>query len=186
MKRMRNQEFYPPWLGLGIMLSLVVLVGCGTTMVVTPDLTPTAGVDVRVRGRIIYDGNREYLPRTIVDNPAGESGLAFQYTYDVIHGKDNVPQILPLLNPLSIVGFPIGEDTVLIVGRLEISRKNQAVKTYSATAGLDKTRNMFWQGETYSELRRKGLMAVRNNIEAQMNQDRELLSRLLSGSEPAD
>lgn len=183
---MCNQELYPLWLRLGIMLFLVVLVGCGTTMVVTPDLKPTAGVDVRVRGRIIYDGNREYLPRTIVDNPAGESGLAFQYTYDVIHGKDNVPQILPLLNPLTIVGFPIGEDTVLIVGRLEVSNKNQAVKTYSATAALDKTRNVFWQGETFSELRRKGLIAVRDNIEAQMNQDRKLFSELFSGSGPGD
>lgn len=178
---MCSRECYPLWLGLGIMSSLVVLVACGTTMVVTPDLKPTAGVDVRVRGKIIYDGNREYLPRTIADHPAGESGLAFQYTYDVIHGKDNVPQILPLLNPLTLVGFPIGEDTVLIVGRLEISKKDQAVKTYSATAGLDKMRNMFWQGETFSELRRKGLIAVRDNIEAQMNQDRALLSELEPG-----
>lgn len=182
MRRMRNQQFYLLRLGLGIMLCSVVLVGCGTTMLVTPDLKPTAGVDVRVRGRIIYDGNREYLPRTIVDTSAGESGLAFQYTYDVIHGKDNVPQILPLFNPLTIVGFPIGEDTVLIVGRLEVSKKSQAVKTYSVTAALNKTRNIFWQGETFSELRRKGLVGVRDNIEAQMNLDRELLS----GPKPGD
>ncbi len=182
MRRTCNQMFYALWLGLGIMMPLIVLVGCGTTMVVTPDVKSTAGIDVRVRGRITYDGNREYLPRTVVDYPAGESGLAFQYTYEVIHGKDGVPQILPLFNPLTIVGFPIGEDTVVIVGRLEISKKNHAVKTYTATSSLDKMRNIFWQGETFSELRRKGLIAVRDNIESQMNRDRELLS----GLEPGD
>lgn len=184
MRRTCNEVLYLLWSYsyLGAMLSLIVLVGCGTTMVVTPDLKPTASVNVRVKGRIIYDGNREYLPRTVVDSPAGESGLAFQYTYNVIHGKDNVPQFLPLFNPLTIVGFPIGEDTILIMGRLEISKKNQAVKTYAATSALDKTRNIFWQGETFSELRRKGLIAVRDNIETQMNQDRELLT----GLAPAD
>ncbi|MBI4490054.1 MAG: hypothetical protein HY694_13280 [Deltaproteobacteria bacterium] len=163
---------------LGVALSLIILVGCGTTMVVTPDLKRTPSVDFRVNGKVIYDGNREYLPRTIVDTPVGESGLTFQYTYDVIHGKDNVPQLLPLFNPLTIVGFPIGEDTVVIMGRLEILKRKEVVKTYTATCGLHKTRNVFWQGETFSELRRTGLVAVRDNIEAQMDQDQELLSRL--------
>jgi hypothetical protein len=163
---------------LAIAVSLMVLVGCGTSMVVTPDLSPTGSVDFRLKGEIVYDGNREYLPRTIVDAPAGAFALAIQYTYEVIHGRDNVPQLLPLFNPLTIVGFPIGEDTVLVAGRLEISKRNQVLKRYTATCALDNTRNIFWQGETFSELRRKGLIVVRDNIEAQMNRDREILSRL--------
>lgn len=178
MRRTCNEMLSRLWSYLGVTLSLIVLVGCGTTMVVTPDLKQTASVDFRVKGNVIYDGNREYLPRTIVGSPVGEASLTFQYTYDVIHGKDNVPQLLPLFNPLTIVGFPIGEDTVVITGRLEILKRSELVKAYTATCGLDKTRNIFWQGETFSELRRKGLIAVRDNIEAQMNEDRELLSRL--------
>ncbi len=178
MRRQCKKLLYRPWSYLGVTLSMIVLAGCGTTMVVTPDLKQTASVDFRLKGKVIYDGNHEYFPRTIVDGPVGESGLTFQYTYDVTHGKDNTPQLLPLYNPLTIVGFPIGEDTVVVVGRLEILKRNAVVKTYTATCGLENTRNIFWQGETYSELRRKGLIAVRDNIEAQMNQDRQLLSGL--------
>ncbi len=37
---------------------------------------------------------------------------------------------------------------------------------------MDKTRNLFYEGETYSEMRKKGLIEVRNNIESQMHDDR--------------
>ncbi len=156
----------------------VVVSGCGTAMVVTPPAVPLTNVDFRIKGKVIYEGNREYLPRTIVDAAEEDSSLTFQYTYNVTHGKDDVPQLLPLFNPLTLVGFPIGEDTMFITGRLKISKRNEVVKTYTATCGFEKTRNIFWQGETFSELRRKGLIVVRDNIEAQMYQERDLFSKL--------
>jgi len=38
--------------------------------------------------------------------------------------------------------------------------------------------SLFSEGETFSELRKKGLTAVRDNIEMQMYEDREFLSQL--------
>lgn len=166
------------WLVVGLVLLAIGLSGCAARMVVTPQVEPLGKVDFRVRGAVIYDGNREYLPRTISDVPASESDLRFHYTYNVTHGRDDIPQLLPLFNPLTIVGFPIGENTIVVVARLEISRRGEVIKTYTATCGLEMTRTIFWQGETFSELRRKGLEVVRDNIEAQMYHERDLLSKL--------
>ena len=129
----------------------------------------------------MYDGNREYLPRTIATASIEPVGLTLRYSYDVRHGRDRVPQLLPLFNPLSIVGFPIGEDTLAVEGRLEILRGMEVIKTYTAACILESSRNLFWPGETYSEMRRKGLFAVRDNIETQMQRDREYLSTLSTG-----
>jgi hypothetical protein len=57
-------------------------------------------------------------------------------------------------------------------------KSDAVVKIYMATCGLDNTRTIFWPGETLSELRKRGLIAVRDNIEAQMNGERDLLSGL--------
>jgi hypothetical protein len=149
-------------------------------MVITPDVKPTFSNDFRMKGEIVYDGNREYLPKTVAEDSLGKSGFVFRYKYDIVYGKDNVPQALPLFNPLTIIGFPVGEDTVVIAGRMEILKANQVVKTYSATCAFDKTRSAYWQGDTLSELRRKGLIAVRDNIDTQMNQEQDFLSKLIA------
>lgn len=167
-------------LGVSILL-LILLPGCAARMVITPEIAASTSVDFQLQGKIIYEGNRDYLPRTITEASPEPFAVTLRYSYDVAHGRDNVPQVLPLFNPLSLVGFPIGEDTVAVKGRLEISRGEEVIKTYTAACVLESTRNLFWPGETYSELRRKGLAAVRENIETQMQRDRDFLSKLSTG-----
>jgi len=154
------------------------LFGCTAKMVVTPQMTLIENKDFHLTGKVIYDGNLEYLPRTITDDSSPDSILIFQYTYNVAYGRDNIPQLLPLYNPLSIVGFPIGEDTLAVVGKLDILKRKEVIKSYSSTCGLEKMRSLFSEGESFSELRKKGLIAVRDNIELQMYEDRNSLSQL--------
>ena len=97
------------------------------------------------------------------------------YRYEVTYGRDAVPQALSLFNPLLIIGFPIGADTVVVTAKLEVLKESTQVKTYTAVCILDKHRTIFSEGETLSELRKRGLLAVRDNIETQMYGDRDLL-----------
>jgi hypothetical protein len=163
-------------------ISLVMLLpACAARMLVTPEIEASTNAEVQLLGQIMYDGNREYLPRTIATASSDPAGLELRYTYDVRHGRDSIPQLLPLFNPLSLVGFPIGEDTLTVEGRLEIVRGTEVMKAYTAACILESSRNLFWPGETYSEMRRKGLVAVRDNIEMQMRRDRTYLSTLSTG-----
>ena len=174
VRRRRNS----PRLGVGFTLWSAVLAGCGASMTVAPPIAPPAALDFRLPGRVVYDGNPEYLPRTIVAAPGGAAAVTLQYSYTVTQGRQDVPGLVALFNPLTAIGFPVGQDTLVVGGRLEIRKRDQVVKTYVATAGLESTRNIFWAGDTATELRRRGLLAVRDNIEAQMQHERDVLSQL--------
>lgn len=153
----------------------ILFSGCAPNVVITPDITVIPTGDFLLGGKIDYDGNKEYLPRTVRADPSLEPLPILRYRYEVTYGRDAVPQALPLFNPLTIVGFPIGADTVVVTGKLEILKGSSAIKTYTAVCILDKHRTIFSEGETMSEIRKRGLLAVRDNIEAQMYVDRDLL-----------
>jgi len=160
-----------------IMLS-VMLGGCGTTVHVVPEVGINEPPTFIVNGHVEYDGNEDYLPRTV---NRGESAVQLpdiSYRYNVGYGKDAVPDVLPLFNPLSLVGFPIGADSVVVVGQLAIIEEGKELKKYSSTCVFNKSRSLFYEGDTFSELRKKGLFMVRDNIEFQMSNDRVFLSEL--------
>jgi len=160
-------------------LTTLFLTGCATKTVITPQVAETARLsNFQIKGIIEYDGNRDYLPRTISDESISDTMLNFQYSYDVAYGRDKTPQAIPLFNPLTLIGCPVGENTLVVKGKLVLLKGKEVLKEYSATCGLEKTRSLFSEGETFSELRKRGLIAVRDNIEAQMCQDSDFLSNL--------
>lgn len=167
---------------IGIVFYLIVgvfLCGCATNIAVTPhNMGNEIKSSFQIVGKVKYDGNKDYLPRAI-NGSSPQSDISIKYEYNITYGKDKTPQALPLFNPLTIVGFPIGEDTMVITGNLTISKEGKVIKAYTATCGLEKTRSIFSEGETFSELRKKGLLLVRDNIEIQMCQDKEALLNLI-------
>lgn len=158
---------------------LVLLSGCGTTYHVGPELTEIPNIDYTILGTLEYDGNSDYLPRTIREGDDSESLPVIRYIYHVGYGKDSIPELLPLFNPLSLVGFPVGSDSLVITAALDVVKEGETLKQYSSTCVIDKNRSLFYEGDTFSVLRKKGLLMVRENIESQMIRDRETLSHLL-------
>lgn len=159
--------------------TLLLLSGCGTTYHVVPEVIHLPSTDCTIAGILEYEGNHDYLPRTIREGGDRGSMPVIRYAYHVGYGKDSIPEIFPLFNPLSLVGFPVGSDSLVIVGALDIVKAGETLKQYSATCVIDKNRSLFYEGDTFSELRKKGLFMVRENIETQMISDREFLSQLL-------
>ena len=153
----------------------MIFSACAPNVVITPDLAIVPSSDFSLGGKIDYEGNAEYLPRTVSAESHPEAALILRYRYDVTYGRDAVHQAFPLFNPLTIVGFPIGADTVVVTAKLDVLKGSSQVKAYAAVCVLDKHRTIFWEGESMSELRKRGLLAVRENIETQMYGDRDLL-----------
>jgi hypothetical protein len=157
------------------LLFSLIFSACATNVVITPDLAIVQSNDFSLSGNIDYQGNADYLPRTVSAESHPGATLTLRYRYEVTYGRDAVPQALSLFNPLTIIGFPIGADTVVVTAKLEVLKESTQVKTYTAVCILDKHRTIFSEGETLSELRKRGLLAVRDNIETQMYGDRDLL-----------
>ena len=163
------------------LLLLLVVVGC-STMSVTPELAPLDKAPVLIKGPIEYDGNRLYLPRTISEGNPSEHGLRFRYTTSEIQDRSSW-DIIALLNPFSVLGFPTGRRNSTVTGHLEILKDTEVVKSYTATCLQESYRGIYY-GESFSGLRRTGLVAVRDNIETQMSRDRELLEKAASKALP--
>jgi hypothetical protein len=160
-----------------LVATIFLFSGCATKMAVAPKIqNAQTASDFRLYGHIQYDGNRDHLPRTLAESNDTNAPLILEYTYKVVYGRDKTPQAIPLFNPLTIVGFPIGENTLVVSTRLTVSKGKEALKEYISTCGMQGARNVFSEGDTFSEMRRKGLIATRDNIEQQLMQDREWLT----------
>lgn len=164
-----------------IALFVVMACGCAPKMIMTPEVaTESCGAPL-VTANIDYKGNKDYLPRILATSQRPESPFTARYRYDVSYGRDSVNQVLPLFNPLNFVGFPIGADTVVVKATLEFIRDTIVGKRYVASCVLSKHRNLFWEGESLTELRRRGLIAVRDNIESQVCRDKDFVRELSTG-----
>ncbi len=60
------------------------------------------------------------------------------------------------------------------------------MRSYAAAASLKVTPTIFGEGETFTEMRHRGLMLVRDNLSSQLCEDQSVLNRLLSEPEATD
>jgi hypothetical protein len=162
-------------------LPLLALGGCATTVTVTP-LLPGAAARCEIRARVSYDGNPEYLPVALQRDSGGAHAVVFRYSYEAKYGLDALPVGVQLVNPLNLFGFPTGSNTLVISARLEVVRDETIVRSYGAAAAMKRSGTMFSEGETFTEMRRRGLILVRDNIAGQVCHDQAVLTGLDAGA----
>jgi hypothetical protein len=167
---------YPKALASSL-LFILVCVGC-SSMTISPEQAVLDKTAVIITGPIQFEGNSAYLPRTISEGAPSEYGLNFRYTTTETQDRDSW-DVLAFFNPLTIVGFPTGKRVSTVIGKLEVLKEIEVVRSYTATCLQEAHRGIYY-GASFSELRRRGLAAVRDNIEAQMSRDREFIEKVTS------
>jgi hypothetical protein len=166
-------------------LTCALLVGCAATVTVTPSLTEKAAV-CQIRAAVWYDGKPEYLPEVLIADASARPPAGFRYSYEARYGLDEYNAFLVAVNPLSLVGFPTGKDNVVVTGRVDLMRGKTIVRTYAAAASLRETPTIFGEGETFTDMRHRGLMLVRENLSTQLCEDQAALRTLLSEPEASE
>ena len=168
-------------LSLYCLFSLVLLCsGCGTHMDVKPDV-PGGQVDFTLRGKVTYEGNWDYVPKTISNQSADNGSLSFNYAYNVLYGGTAMQQdIVAILLPTTMLGAPTGESDVQVRAKLDVMNGSNLIKSYIAACNMTRPRGVFTGGTNFTEIRKRGLMAVKENIELQMVQDRDFWNSFLN------
>ena len=162
--------------------ALVVLAGCATSVKVVPEMAAGARSDCKVVGHISYDGNPQYLPTVLVEKASSPAGAVLRYTHEAGYGLNQAPAEVQLVNPLHLVGLPTGKESVCIVGRLEVIRDGSVVRSFAAVAVMERSNSMFTEGETFTEMRRRGLLLVRDNISEQICADQPATQAILDAA----
>jgi hypothetical protein len=122
---------------------------------------------VLLHGAITYEGNKDYLPRTVVQGEPDAGNLRIRYRYDVEQGRNDSSTIfLPVVN---LVIDPKGINWVIAAGNLELLEGDDVKHSYKAVHQLGG--EGAGRGTTLTALRRQALLAVRDDIERQMTRD---------------
>lgn len=154
---------------------LLLATGC-LSVTLEPD-PPDVPAGAPLPARVEYHGNPEYLPATVVEAaPDRADPPAVVYRTETRY-RNSSP--LHIFNPLLSFGYPgIGAD-VHVSGRLELRAGAEPVKVYAAECTVKMRRSVWrWNGPSQTELRTRGLVAVRESIEAQMLADAASLEAL--------
>ena len=148
-------------------------------------LPASAAAHCVVRANVMYDGNQDYLPTVLIRDAGTTPGVVLRYSHDAKYGLGELPNSFNLVNPLTLIGFPTGSDNLVISGRLDVMRDGDVVRSYGAASAMKRIGSIFSEGDTFTEMRRRGLLLVRDNISAQLCADLPALTEKLTGASQA-
>jgi len=154
------------------LLAVSLWLSACTSLNVAPVLPPSHEPSQPLSLRATYKGDPRHLPPSVV--AASTPDAPFEYAFRVDYERHDVPALLEALNPLTILGFPVGRTDVTAVATLTAREAGVVVKRYEATAVARQTRTMY-SSDSQTELRARALAAVRDNIEAQISADAQYL-----------
>ncbi len=162
---------------LTVSIPLLLCVSC-TYVTVKPDnISSPENSGLVLKANLIFAGNPDYIPKTIAISK--ESDIEINYEYKVFYdGTKLNHEIIAGLMPTAILGLPTGGDDILVVAKLDIRQKQSLIKSYTAEAKVVRPRSIFLGGTNKTVMRKKALLAVKENLENQMIHDHELLSKL--------
>lgn len=138
--------------------------GCSDKMLVEPVVKKEVSSLKQIKAHII--GKKSFLPDSIVqdDNSFVSIDYSINEKYN-INGKDT--DVLNLFNPLLILGFPLGDNLLLINSNLKIMKNNVLMKEYNAKCLHSYTRNIFGNPD-FTSMRNECLEEIKNNLNSQI------------------
>ena len=160
-------------------LAWLLTAGCATTVSITPMLSARDTGACEIRAQVRYDGKPEYLPTALAVDQTASERMVFRYTYEAQYGLKEIPPGIMLVNPLTLFGFPTGTDNVVVTGYLNLIRDQTTLRSYAAAAAMKRSGTVFSEGESFTEMRRRGLLLVRENISRQLCGDQAAIEALL-------
>jgi hypothetical protein len=165
----------------GSMAFLALLLGaCATTVEVTPKLGEPTSQNCEIHAMIRYEGIADYLPTVLLrESTVSQADITLRYGFHVTYDSQPLPDVATMVNPLAMFGFPTGHDYISVLGTLDFVQADATVRTYGAAAALRRTGTIFGEGDSFTDLRRRGLLLVRDNISAQLCRDQRALAQLL-------
>lgn len=121
------------------------------------------------KGRLI-DGNPEDLPPAVAAALSNSGTVVFNYREELTHDHSTVPLVVSAFDPLTYVGYPLGNYGVTAFAALGISQGDRVLGDYTAKVHVSRDYTLYYQ-PTYLELERSAREQVRAKIDAQLYRD---------------
>jgi hypothetical protein len=165
---------------------LVWLAGCATAVSVTPNISTYGAPNCVIHAVVRYDGKPEYLPQALSPIPNESATTFLKYSYEASYGINETNPALTMFNPLTLVGFPTSSDYLVVIGHIDVIQGTTTLRSYAAASSMKRSETIFSEGETFTSMRRRGLLLVAENLSAQVCTDQGSLRTLMSDSPSQD
>lgn len=162
--------------------SCLALLGCATEVVITPELAEKNPRKCQIHAPVRYEGKQDYLPAALVPDPGASATTEIRYSFEAQYGLKEFNPIAVIVNPLIVIGFPTGGDNLVVTGRVDVVRGDTTLRSYAAAAAMKRSSTVYYEGETFTEMRRRGLLLVGENLSQQLCKDADALGALLNDS----
>lgn len=152
------------------LLALFILQGCGYNIQIAPNVTKTTH-DYKFIAKL--ENTKEYMIKYLPPNiTSGESELNanYEFIYTGQEGETNFDSI-NIFNPLVLFGFPMSKDTFNMIANLRVFNEHGEIK-FSSACLSNVSRNIF-KNTNMTELRKKCIDRMRENLQTQINQSYE-------------
>jgi len=140
-----------------------------------------SAVQLPFKGRLI-DGNPEDLPPAVAAALSNSGTVVFNYREELTHDHSTVPLVVSAFDPLTYVGYPLGNYGVTAFAALGVSQGDRVLGNYTAKVHVSRDYTLYYQ-PTYLELERSAREQVRAKIDAQLYRDS---GRLAQAAQPQD
>jgi hypothetical protein len=154
--------------------------GCAPTLFVTPRVEQVECKNFQIKGKIDYNGKKENLPRVISEEAISDSKITFRYVHDYrgVVTSESHREFNPFSGGLLGYLIPKTRSNYKFSGELEVLKEGESIKAYKATVSSSRQEGYFSEKER-SEMDDRGLVEIRNNIEAQICHDKDFLLKNL-------
>jgi hypothetical protein len=136
---------------------------------VAPPQKEGAAAPLPFKGRLL-DGNPQALPPAVAASLSNSSDIVFNYREELSHDHYTVPLALSAFDPLTYVGYPLGNYSVTAFASLGVSQGDRVLGDYTAKVHLTREYTLYYQ-PTYIELEHAAKAAVRQKIDEQLYRD---------------
>jgi hypothetical protein len=158
--------------------------GCATQQLPPPAAVAPAPVQpLPFKGRLA-SGEADQLPPAVAMSLSEDSPIAFSYREELTHSESHVPLMLSALNPATYAGAGLGEFRVNAFASLSITRGDDILGDYTATATAARSYSMYSE-PTHSDVEQEARVAVREKIDEQLYANLDHLKRAAGGGAAA-
>jgi hypothetical protein len=142
----------------------------------------SSSAELPFKGRLL-EGDPKDLPPAVASAVSASGTVTFNYREELSHDHYTVPLVLSAFDPLTYVGYPLGNYGVTAFASLGISQGDRVIGDYTAKVHVSRDYTLYYQ-PTYLELERAARAQVREKIDDQLYHDSARLAQAAQAAGP--
>ena len=143
---------------------------------VEPPSPPPVANQLPFKGKLV-DGDPSDLPPSVAGALSNSGTVTFNYREELTHDHYTVPLALSAFDPLTYVGYPLGNYGVTAFASLGISQGDRVIGDYTAKVHVSRDYTLYYQ-PTYVELEHAARKQVREKIDEKLYRDSGRLAQV--------